>query len=170
MRALLTATAMLLVAMPAVAQPKKLQQVGMSATRLHVVDTVNQSPATTSASLDVGATRWTFDVLTMRHRVGFATVKRTPYGQFASRDECEIARAKKVAELDRNDLRQPHSVPTGSRTTTTDESADAASINQTGSVSANTNMAGASAGKTSTTYEKPSTTDERKDVNDCRVS
>ena len=54
--------------------------------------------------------RWTFDVLTIWHFVasGHSTVKREPYGVFTSRDDCDRARAKKIAELDDNNLRQPH--------------------------------------------------------------
>jgi hypothetical protein len=52
----ITATAILLIALPAVAQPKKLrEQANKSATRLHVMDTVNES-----------STGWTFKVLTAR--------------------------------------------------------------------------------------------------------
>jgi hypothetical protein len=142
MRALLTATAILLVAVPAVAQPK----------------------------VDGGATRWTFDVVTMRHIPGRATVKRTPYGMFTSRDECEIARAKKVAELDQYNYRQPYLVPSqDSRTTTTGAAAGAASITLNPPTST-VNAVGAATGMSSTIIERPSGTVEHMNVNDCRVS
>jgi hypothetical protein len=35
-------------------------------------------------------------------------VKREPYGVFTSKDNCDLARAKKIVELDRLDDRQPH--------------------------------------------------------------
>jgi hypothetical protein len=116
MRALLTATVILLVAVPAVAQPKKQKQADISATRLHVIDTVNQSRATKSASpnpqVDVSATGWTFYVVKMKHNQipGLSTIKHDPYGVFASRDECEMARAKVVADLDDGDFRQFHPI------------------------------------------------------------
>ena len=136
MRALLTATAILLVAVPAVAQPRT----------------------------------WTFDELTMRHFPGFATVKHISYGTFTSRDECEIARAKKVAELDDRDLRQPHLASAqASRTTTTGAATGAASITQTDPESTtNTDMVGAAAGYKESVVEKPIRIVEHKDVNDCR--
>jgi hypothetical protein len=55
-----------------------------------------------------GVTGWTFAVLTMRKYATELTVKREPYGVFTSRDDCDIARAKKIDELDRGDYRQPH--------------------------------------------------------------
>jgi hypothetical protein len=102
MRALLTATAILLVAMPAVAQPRKL----------HVMNTVNEPRVAASASPNkVGATGWTFDVVKIKHQPGWSTIKRTPYGVFTSRDECEMARAKQVADLDDSNLRQFKPLP-----------------------------------------------------------
>jgi hypothetical protein len=105
MRALLTATAILLVALPAVAQPKKL----------HVVNAVNTSHSTTSASpnsqVDVGAPRWKFDLVKIQHYPGWATAKHVPYGVFATKYECEMARAKVVVDLDNDDLRQFHPLP-----------------------------------------------------------
>jgi hypothetical protein len=94
MRALLAATAILLVAVPAVAQPKKL----------HVTNTANESRV--AASVSPSTTGWTFDVVKITHQPGWSTIKRAPYGVFASKDECEMARAKQVADLDDSDLRQ----------------------------------------------------------------
>jgi hypothetical protein len=48
-----------------------------------------------------------------------STIKRDQYGVFASRDECDFARAKKVAELDHNNLRSPHFAPDAKERTTT---------------------------------------------------
>jgi hypothetical protein len=58
-------------------------------------------------------TGWTFDVLTIWNypKNGWATVKREPYGVFASTDECRIAQAKKNDELDQGNYRQPHLLP-----------------------------------------------------------
>jgi hypothetical protein len=77
-----------------------------------------------------GVTSWTFAVLTMWHvgsgmgrsaqstsrsemppsapRPTRQTVTREPYGMFTSKDDCEIARAKKIAALDERHSRQPH--------------------------------------------------------------
>jgi hypothetical protein len=105
MRALLTATAILLVAVPAVAQPKKL----------HIVNTVNTSHPTKSTSpnsqVDMGTPRWTFDVVKIQHYPGWATAKHVPYGVFATKYECEMTRAKMVVDLDNDDLRQFHPLP-----------------------------------------------------------
>ena len=106
----------------------------------------------------------------MRHIPGRATVKRTPYGMFTSRDECEIARAKKVAELDQYNYRQPYLVPSqDSRTTTTGAAAGAASITLNPPTST-VNAVGAATGMSSTIIERPSGTVEHMNVNDCRVS
>jgi len=59
-----------------------------------------------SASAQVD--RWAFDVLTIRHSPFRSTVKTEPYGVFTSRDDCNKARAKKIAELDDRNDRQPH--------------------------------------------------------------
>jgi hypothetical protein len=150
MRALFTATAILLVAVPAVAQPKKLKQADISATRLHVVDTVSQSRTTKSASpnsqVHAGATGWTFDVLTLYHApaMGVSTVTHAPYGVFTSRDECEMARAKKTAELDEGNYRYPHLLPNAPVYTTT-----------------------ITVGARSITTEKPGGPTETKSVADC---
>ena len=100
MRALLTATAMLLVAMPAVAQSKKL----------HIVNTVNGSRVAASATpnlqAQVGVPQWTFAVAEIQHRSGWASATHLPYGVFASKDQCEMARAKVVANLDNAASRQ----------------------------------------------------------------
>jgi hypothetical protein len=144
MRALLTATAILLVTVPAVAQPD----------------------------------RWTFDVLTIRKNYyndqvdhGRSTIKHTPYGIFASRDECEIARAGKIAELDDRNARQSHSTPAeASKTTTTGGAAVAAAINQADQmVTKTTHIEGQGAGRRETTVEVPSRVEERNGVNDCRA-
>jgi hypothetical protein len=69
-----------------------------------------------------GVTSWTFAVLTMWHWSSRGrsaqstsappptrqTVTREPYGMFTSKDDCEIARAKKIAALDESHSRQPH--------------------------------------------------------------
>jgi hypothetical protein len=65
-----------------------------------------------SSAAHHGATiRWTFDILTIWSFGKHSTVKREPYGVFASRDECGKARAKKIAGLDEGNSRQPHLLP-----------------------------------------------------------
>jgi hypothetical protein len=137
MRALLAATAILLIAVPAVAQP----------------------------------TMWAFDELTMRYGSGTATVKRIPYGKFTSRDECEIARARVVTDLDDRDARQPHLAQgQASKTTTTGEAGVAASITQADPMlTRTTTMVGQGAGYKMTIVERPIRIEEKKGVNDCRV-
>jgi hypothetical protein len=73
-----------------------------------------------------GVTGWTFAVLTLRkfsrlstNGPRIVTVKREPYGVFTSRDDCDIARAKKIAFLDNGDYRQPHLLPDAPVITTT---------------------------------------------------
>ena len=57
-------------------------------------------------------TGWTFAVLTFRTIfTDGSTIKREPYGVFTSKDDCDIARAKKIAFLDDGDYRQPHLLP-----------------------------------------------------------
>jgi hypothetical protein len=65
---------------------------------------------------------WTFAVLTIWQfngkptspyfgQSGFivrSSVKREPYGVFTSQDDCDIARAKKIVELDAGGYRLPH--------------------------------------------------------------
>ena len=71
---------------------------------------------------------WTFAVLTIRQSNGLpdevvsrtdrfvpdsrfivrSSVKREPYGVFTSQDDCDIARAKKIVELDAGGYRLPH--------------------------------------------------------------
>jgi hypothetical protein len=107
----------------------------------------------------------------MRYGSGTGTVKRTPYGKFTSRDECEIARAKVVNDLDDRDARQPHLAQgQASKTTTTGESVGAASITQTDPMfTRTTNIQGEGAGYTKTIVERPIRIEEKKGVNDCRV-
>jgi hypothetical protein len=64
-------------------------------------------------------TGWTFAVLTFRQYPSQLTVKREPYGVFTSQVDCDIARAKKIVELDRGDYRQPHLLPNAPTITTT---------------------------------------------------
>jgi len=64
-------------------------------------------------------TGWTFNVLTFWHIPGRVNSKREPYGVFTSRDECEIARAKKTLELDKGNYRQPHLMTNAAVYTTT---------------------------------------------------
>jgi hypothetical protein len=73
-----------------------------------------------SASAQVAQDRWTFAVLTIwqlggdpgssepRRTPHRASIKREPWGLFTSEDDCNRARAKKIAELDERHLRQPH--------------------------------------------------------------
>jgi hypothetical protein len=103
---------------------------------------------------------------------GRSTVKHTPYGIFTSRDECEIARAKKIAELDDRDARQPHSI-TGeaAKTTTAGETAAAAAITQTDPMlTRTTNIVGQGAGYKVSIVEKPMRIEEKTGVNDCHAS
>jgi hypothetical protein len=65
-----------------------------------------------SSAAHHGATiGWTFDILTIWNYGKHSTVKRKPYGTFASRDECGKARAQKIAYLDEGNYRQPHLLP-----------------------------------------------------------
>jgi hypothetical protein len=54
---------------------------------------------------------WTFALLTFRQFNQYSTVKREPYGVFTGKNECEMARARKIVELDERNLRQHHSAP-----------------------------------------------------------
>ena len=80
---------------------------------------------TGSASAQIvrdGDNDWTFAVLTIWQFHGQPTnpyfgqswsivrssVKREPYGVFTSQDDCDIARAKKIVELDAGGYRLPH--------------------------------------------------------------
>jgi hypothetical protein len=58
-----------------------------------------------------GANGWAFDVITIWRAPRESTVRREPYGVFSSKDECEKARAKKIAVLDEGHYRQPHLLP-----------------------------------------------------------
>jgi hypothetical protein len=58
-----------------------------------------------------GANGWTFDVITIWYAPSRSTIRREPYGVFASEDECEKARAKKIVQLDEGGYRQPHLLP-----------------------------------------------------------
>jgi hypothetical protein len=98
-----------------------------------------------------GVTGWTFAVLTMRKYRTELTVKREPYGVFTSRDDCDIARAKKIVELDRGNYRQPHLLP------------DAQLITTTITVGANT------VGAKSITTQEPGGPTETMNVTDCEA-
>jgi hypothetical protein len=118
---------------------------------------------------------WTFDVLTMRAGYSYhgrSTVKHTPYGIFTSRDECEKARAQKIAELDNSNARQPHSI-TGeaSKTTTMDVVTGAAVINQTDPMfTRTTTVSGEGAGLEKKIVETPvRQIEEKAGVNECRA-
>jgi hypothetical protein len=117
---------------------------------MDAVDT-SRATATASPNLQVHATGWTFDVLSMLHArvstVMVSTVTSTPYGVFTSREECEIARAKKVGELDDGHARQPHLLPNQPVYTTTIVDAR---------------------GTKSITEEKPGGATETMSVTDCR--
>ena len=69
---------------------------------------------TGSASAQIvrdGDNDWTFAVLTIWQFNGQlvrSSVKREPYGVFTSQDDCDIARAKKIVELDAGGYRLPH--------------------------------------------------------------
>jgi hypothetical protein len=80
---------------------------------------------TGSASAQIvrdGDTGWTFAVLTIWQfnkkptspyfgqsgLIVRSSVKREPYGVFTSQDDCDIARAKKIVELDAGGYRLPH--------------------------------------------------------------
>jgi hypothetical protein len=64
-----------------------------------------------STAQDGATIGWSFDILTIWTYGKQSTVKREPYGIFASRDECGKARAKKIAILDEGNYRQPHLLP-----------------------------------------------------------
>jgi hypothetical protein len=62
---------------------------------------------------------WTFAVWTFRKYPRHSTIKLEPHGVFTSPNECNIARAKKIAQLDEGDYRQPHLLPDWPTITTT---------------------------------------------------
>jgi len=71
-----------------------------------------------------------FNVLTMRHGIygsghddkrkpfSMSQIRSEPFGVYATLQECDIARAKKIAELDAGDSRFPH-LPAGAQSITT---------------------------------------------------
>jgi hypothetical protein len=73
--------------------------------------------------LEGSAPDWTFAVLTIWNfsdgRSDGSHIKREPYGVFTSRDDCDMARAKKADELDRVKSRLPHLPENAVVTTTT---------------------------------------------------
>jgi hypothetical protein len=78
----------------------------------HADEIPPEEPATVAAPVAAQSTaRWTFDVLTIRQSGRTSTLKHTPMGRWDSRDKCEIARAKKTFDLDRDNSRQPHLIP-----------------------------------------------------------
>jgi hypothetical protein len=70
-----------------------------------------KTDAPSSATHNGATIGWTFDILTIWQFGKHSTVKREPYGIFASRDECGKARAKKITGLDEGNYRQPHLLP-----------------------------------------------------------
>ena len=54
------------------------------------------------------ASGWTFAVLTIWQFKHTSNIKRVPYGVFTSQDDCDMARAKKIVELDDVNFRLPH--------------------------------------------------------------
>jgi hypothetical protein len=81
-----------------------------------------------SSSNAARVTGWTFAVLTIWHSSGRSRdssgpnrvdVKREPFGVFTSSDDCEIARGKKIVDLDEGNYRQPHKTPNQPLLTTT---------------------------------------------------
>jgi hypothetical protein len=60
-----------------------------------------------------GVAGFSFSLLTIWQNPGsgFNTVKSEPFGVYASMQECDMARARKIAQLDANNLRQPHILP-----------------------------------------------------------
>jgi hypothetical protein len=91
----------------------KLRQVGEVgpdvALSQHEIARIIEGPAYVKYEQAARLSGWTFAVLTMRTLGGLgSTVKREPYGVFNSQDACDIARAKKIVELDQSNLRQPH--------------------------------------------------------------
>ena len=111
-------------------------------------DDVRANRNVRDSSSNAAPTGWTFAVLTFRKYSRLATVKREPYGVFTSRDECDIARAKKIAFLDNGDYRQPHLLPDAPVITTTTTTATAVAAK-------------------SVTTERPGGPTERMDVTDC---
>jgi len=57
-----------------------------------------------------GVPGYAFKLLTIRQNAvpGTSTVKSQPFGVYASMQECDAARAAKIAELDAAELQQPH--------------------------------------------------------------
>jgi hypothetical protein len=111
-------------------------------------DDVGANRNVRDSSSNAAPTGWTFAVLTFRKYTRRSTIKREPYGVFTSRDECDIARAKKIAFLDNGDYRQPHLLPDAPVITTTTTTATAVSAK-------------------SITTEQPGGPTERMDVTDC---
>ena len=81
-----------------------------------------------SSSNAARVTGWTFAVLTIWHSSGRGRdssgpnrvdVKREPFGVFTSSEDCEIARGKKIVDLDESNYRQPHKTPDQPILTTT---------------------------------------------------
>jgi len=72
---------------------------------------VAKADALSSAAHHGATIGWTFDVVTFWNSGKHSSVKREPYGIFASSDECGKARAKKIAYLDEGNYRQPHLLP-----------------------------------------------------------
>ena len=60
-----------------------------------------------------GVPGYAFKLLTIRQNAvpGISTMKSQPFGVYASMQECDAARAAKIAELDAAELRQPHFLP-----------------------------------------------------------
>src|SRR5690349_20657009 len=60
-----------------------------------------------------GVPGYAFKILTIwqNAKPGVSTVKSESFGTYASIQECDTARAAKIAELDATNLQQPHSLP-----------------------------------------------------------
>jgi hypothetical protein len=60
-----------------------------------------------------GVPGYAFKLLTtwQNAKPGVSTVKSESFGVYASMQECDMARAAKIAELDATNMRQPHSLP-----------------------------------------------------------
>jgi hypothetical protein len=65
------------------------------------------------------ANGWTFDVIRMWYAHQRSTIIREPFGVFASKDECEKSRAKKIVLVDEGGYRHPTILPNAPVITTT---------------------------------------------------
>jgi hypothetical protein len=66
-------------------------------------------------------TEWTFEVQTLTHSPPWAYAKTQPMGPYATRDDCEKARAEQTSLIDQGNLSQFHLPPNAPTITETEE-------------------------------------------------